>query len=300
MRPRKIPVYPLTAYSDGMTRNSSVFVGSYQDSVRQRPNRLSIHRHDYFELFLLEGNGEHFNDFATYPITTTTVVCVSPGQVHFWKDEGSLRGPMICFTQDFAEKDASPGYSLLQHSYWFPVGTAPIMKLSGDQARETRSLIDEMQREFSAREEGSDQILRLLLQALLYRISRFYPSQSTETSLLPQARLLRDFLFRLEQSFRAVTSVTDYANLLRVSTEALSEAVKAQTGKTVGTLIRQRILLEAQRLLLHTSLTVSEIAYNLNFADPSYFIRFFRRLTGKTPIGFRTSCHLNYYGTDRG
>ena len=47
-----------------MTRNSSVFVGSYQDSVRQRPNRLSIHRHDYFELFLLEGNGEHFNDFA--------------------------------------------------------------------------------------------------------------------------------------------------------------------------------------------------------------------------------------------
>jgi AraC family transcriptional regulator, transcriptional activator of pobA len=98
----------------------------------------------------------------------------------------------------------------------------------------------------------------------------------------------------VEQNFRAVTSISGYAQLLRVNPAALSGAVKEQTGRTAGTFIRQRILLEAQRLLLHTSLTVSEIAYGIGFEYPSYFIRFFRHLTGKTPSAFRDQCHLKY------
>jgi len=82
MQPRRIPVYPLADYSEDMTRDSSVFVGTYHESVRQRPKRMSIHRHNYFELFLLEGEGEHFNDFATYPLTATTVVCDSTDFTH--------------------------------------------------------------------------------------------------------------------------------------------------------------------------------------------------------------------------
>jgi nucleoside-diphosphate-sugar epimerase len=74
--------------------------------IAQRPNRLAIHRHDYFELYLLEGEGDHFNDFETYVIETVSIVCVSPGQVHFRKRAATLQGPMICFTQEFVEKHA--------------------------------------------------------------------------------------------------------------------------------------------------------------------------------------------------
>jgi NAD dependent epimerase/dehydratase family len=68
-----------------------------------------------------------------------------------------------------------------------------------------------------------------------------------------------------EQNFRAVTSISGYAELLRVNPAALSGAVKEQTGRTAGTFIRQGILLEAQRLS-----------------------------TGKTPSAFRDQCHLKY------
>jgi AraC-like DNA-binding protein len=294
MRRRKIPVYPIADYSDGMTRDTGIFVGTIEESIAQRPNRLATHRHDYFELYLLEGEGEHFNDFETYAIETPSIVCVSPGQVHFWKQAATLQGPMICFTQEFVEKQAPSGYSLLQHPFWYPIANPPIITVSTDQAGEARSLIEEMQREFIARKAGSEQILSLLLQALLLRINRIYPLQNSQTISRSETHLLRSFLLALEQNFKAVTSITGYAELLRVNPEALSGAVKKQTGRTVGAFIRQRILLEAQRLLLHTSLTVSEVAYGVGFEDPSYFIRFFRRLTGKTPSAFRDHCHLKY------
>jgi AraC family transcriptional activator of pobA len=294
MRPRKIPVYPIADYSDSMTRDTGIFVGTIEESIAQRPNRLAIHRHDYFELYLLEGEGEHFNDFETYAIETPSIVCVSPGQVHFWKQAATLQGPMICFTQEFVEKHAPSGYSLLHHPFWYPIANPPIITVSTDQAGEARSLIEEMQREFIARKAGVEQILGLLLQALLLRINRIYPLQNAQISSRSETHLLRTFLLALEQNFRTVTSITGYAELLRVNPEALTGAVKQQTGRTAGTFIRQRILLEAQRLLLHTSLTVSEIAYGVGFEDPSYFIRFFRRLTGKTPSAFRDQCHLKY------
>ena len=108
----------------------------------------------------------------------------------------------------------------------------PIITVSTDQAGEARSLIEEMQREFTARKAGSEQILVLLLQALLLRISRIYPLQNPETSSCSETQLLRTFLFALEQNFRAVTSISGYAELLRVNPAALSGAVKEQTGRT--------------------------------------------------------------------
>lgn len=90
--------------------------------------------------------------------------------------------------------------------------------------------------------------------------------------------------------------MSSHATLLGVSPETLSEIVKKETGKTPGTLIRERILLEAKRLLLHSSLSVAEIAYELTFKDPSYFNRFFRRSTADTPAEFRKRCWLYAQG----
>jgi AraC family transcriptional regulator, transcriptional activator of pobA len=287
---RKIPVYPLSDYSGGMTLTSEIFVGTFEESIQQRPNRLTIHRHNYFELFFLEGKGEHFNDFEVYKIETPTIVCVSPGQVHFWKNKESLRGPMICFTQEFAEKYASADYSLLQHRFWFPAGNPPVIPVSKEQARDIAMLLDEIQREFKAGAEGSDRIVRLLLQLILLKMNRLYLAGNVTQGSRREAELVRNFLVKLEHNLGVASSVSSYAALLSVSPETLSETVKKETGKTPGTLIRERVLLEAKRLLLHTSLNVSEIAYQLLFKDPSYFNRFFRRSTGNTPAEFRKQC----------
>jgi AraC-like DNA-binding protein len=75
--------------------------------------------------------------------------------------------------------------------------------------------------------------------------------------------------------------------MLKVTSGHLSKSVLEHTGQTAGEIIRDRLLLEAQRLLVHSSLNVAEIAISLQFEDPSYFSRFFRRSTRMSPGEFR-------------
>ena len=72
-----------------------------------------------------------------------------------------------------------------------------------------------------------------------------------------------------------------------MTAERLNEHVKRAAGVTAGHLIRQRVLTEAKRQLVFTAQPIHEIAYELAFADPSHFARFFRKHTGTTPQAFR-------------
>jgi len=91
----------------------------------------------------------------------------------------------------------------------------------------------------------------------------------------------------IEENFLAKTSVSEYAKLLGITANHLNETVKRTIGKTAGELIRHRLLLEAKRLLIHSELSSSEIAHRLNFQDPSYFGRFFKKYTQHSPGDFR-------------
>jgi hypothetical protein len=93
-------------------------------------------------------------------------------------------------------------YSLLQHRFWFPSSCAPIIEVSKDQVRETASLVQEIQREFNKPAEGSDRIIRLLLQLILLKMNRFYIPQNKSQSSRREAQLVRDFLIAYELMFK--------------------------------------------------------------------------------------------------
>src|SRR3982751_2927759 len=63
-------------------------------------------------------------------------------------------------------------------------------------------------------------------------------------------------------------------------------------GISAGEVIRERIVLEAKRLLVNGGLSITEIAYRLNFQDNSYFTKFFKKYAGATPEDFRRVHHV--------
>jgi AraC family transcriptional regulator, transcriptional activator of pobA len=91
----------------------------------------------------------------------------------------------------------------------------------------------------------------------------------------------------VEENFRKERLLEFYATKLAMTPDRLNDHVKRATGVTAGHLIRQRVLTEAKRQLVFTNQPIHEIAYNLAFADPSHFARFFRKQTGTTPQAFR-------------
>ncbi|MGH8259179.1 MAG: helix-turn-helix domain-containing protein, partial [Steroidobacteraceae bacterium] len=74
---------------------------------------------------------------------------------------------------------------------------------------------------------------------------------------------------------------------LGVSPKRLRAACVEATGKPPMRLVHERLMLEAKRLLTYTHLTVAQTAYELGFADPAYFSRFFSEHAGEPPIAFR-------------
>lgn len=84
-------------------------------------------------------------------------------------------------------------------------------------------------------------------------------------------------------------TVQFFADALNVSPAYLSDMLRTLTGQNTQQHIHQALIDKAKRLLLSTSLSVNETAFQLGFAYPQYFSRLFKKKTGLTPAEFRTT-----------
>jgi AraC family transcriptional activator of pobA len=296
-RKKEVPFRPLEAYGTVASPVEQVFVARFEEAILVHTDRLHFHRHTYYEAFYMDGKGAVCIDFQDYAITGPTLVFTSPGQVHRWMNSGGLKGPIICFTQEFYDGRELPPSSLLEHEFWFPLHTAPLLALGKEEARSMQVLWHQVELETPASKERNE-ILRALLRVIFNQATRLYQRQPVGAAALakeaPSGRLVREFRLAVETHFRKISSVAGYAKLLRLTPDHLASCVGRLTGQAPGEIIRDRMLLEAKRLLIFTSLSVSEIGYELKFEDPAYFSRFFRRLMRISPGEFRRRISEKY------
>jgi AraC-like DNA-binding protein len=105
--------------------------------------------------------------------------------------------------------------------------------------------------------------------------------------------VLRNFQKLIDLHYKEKKLTKDYAALLYVTPNHLNALSKDVTGHSAGELIRNRVLLEAKRLLVNAEMNVSQIADELEFADNSYFSKFFKKYVGVTPEVFRKQITKN-------
>jgi len=97
----------------------------------------------------------------------------------------------------------------------------------------------------------------------------------------------------VQQKFREVRTIKDYASQLNVSAKYLTEIVKQSTGRNASEMVTEQVIKEAKFLLKNPQLSIGEIAYKLHFSDPSFFGKYFKRLTGVAPKTYRESVFLS-------
>lgn len=91
----------------------------------------------------------------------------------------------------------------------------------------------------------------------------------------------------LERHFRYEHHPMFYASAMDMSLFRLNNIVRMHLGKTIYEAIQDRLHQEALHLLMHSSLKVQEIAYELGCCDAAYFARDFRKRTGTSPRAYR-------------
>lgn len=247
------------------------------------------HRHDHFAIFFVtRGTGHHVIDFKDYELKPERLFFIAPGQVHAWKSFEGVRGFVILFTKEFFSLTLQ--YQELRTYLFFNTAYQhTYLDLEKDAASQLQRIFKNIEDEHTQRKSYSQNIIRSYVNILLFELTRAYEQS------LPQVKdkdtvnqLLRDFEALVNKNYRMLHSVNDYAKLLHITANYLNTICKKRKDKSAGEIIRDRMMLEAKRLLTHSDSTIAQIAYDLNFEDNSYFGRFFKKYSGVTPAAFRS------------
>lgn len=137
-------------------------------------------------------------------------------------------------------------------------------------------------------------MLHALCEALFYEtvsiyISAMQRSGGNGQTTTRRSDLMNRFTELVGKHYASQRSVGWYAEQLHVSPKHLSSTIKEISGFTAGQWIDRKVVREAQILLRHTGKSIGEIADELNFANQSFFGKYFKNLTGKAPREYRTN-----------
>jgi len=103
----------------------------------------------------------------------------------------------------------------------------------------------------------------------------------------PAVRHARAFQRLVEQEFASQRPLAFYAAALGVTPGHLNRLTRAVLGASAMSVVERRVMHEARRLLVFTTMPVKQVAYALGYADPAYFSRAFSRSAGLPPERFR-------------
>ncbi|UOE46827.1 AraC family transcriptional regulator [Mucilaginibacter sp. SMC90] len=255
-------------------------------SINGLPNFKEVERshRDNGHLFILQEKGttQIEIDFQTHHIQASSVIYIHPSQVHrLISFENATTSSWIITSENLQPEyvklleDLIPAKPLL-------LDTETLSVISN-----TASLCIQLSER--KQEKLYDVILKESCNTLVALIVSQYLTHSKSADTYSRFEVItKAFRSLLEHDFMKVKSPMTYARHLNITTPYLNECVKAATGQPVSYHIQQRVTLEAKRLLSHSNKSVKEIAGELGYDDFSYFTRLFTKITGITPLAFRS------------
>ncbi len=272
----------------GKPTQEDVVVARFPDYLAAHSDIHFPHRHSFYHLALFtSGAGTHTIDFERFPVKPGQLYFMVPGQVHGWYFEGNVDGYVINVSAGFFNVFLKDADYIERFPFLSGVAAEGVVELTAAALKEVQPIFEEMLQEVAAERPFNMDMLRLLMLELFIRVSRSTQQGAIKQDMLHNNLLLRNFRKLVEQHYMQLRLPKDYAAMLYVTPNYLNAFCQHMLGKSAGEVIRDRVLLEAKRLLVNADTNISAIAYQLNFADNSYFTKFFRKYAGVTPEEFR-------------
>lgn len=253
---------------------------------------------DFFEIvFFKKGNGRLILNNQQIDLKDNSVVFISPYQKRQWHfdKESDQDFTILLFQEDFLNEffaDKLFTYKLL---YFYQLHFPVQMNVDRPFIEKYCALLTEIKDELVHTKAGSVHIIRSLIYYILQKLNREYALRNDLDLEKENNHYAFKFKQLIEINIKKKQRIADYAEMLGISRVSLNTAVKEQFNVTATHLLKQRLLLEIKNYLIHSKLTVSEIAYQLNFSEPNHLMRFFKNQTGMTTSEFLTDNGYNLH-----
>lgn len=246
------------------------------------------HKHDFYHLvYFTSGTGNHSIDFVQFPVEAGQVYFMIPGQVHTWNFESKPAGFIINFSEQYINSLVTHARYLHQFSFFSGIAGEQVIKLPDERRSQAEEILTTIVREGNGNLDMRDDFIKTALIQLFILVNRNIEKITSKHKSSYNYILLRNFQKLVDEHYKEKRLTKDYASMLYVTPNYLNALSNDVTGRSAGELIRDRILLEAKRLLINAQLSITEIAGELDFADNSYFSKFFKKYTGVSPEVFR-------------
>ncbi len=240
----------------------------------------------YALLVPMAGEAEIVMDGTPHEIRRGRVFFINYNQVIHISAADSFVGKLITFTRSFYNLIYT-GNRKIKNDTAF-TGLPAFAAFRRAELTEFLVTVSDISAEGSKQQTLSRETVCLLLKVLMLKYIRasggdnYIGFKTNRTTAYVEA-----FETLVNQNFRQLKRTSDYAEKLNITPNYLNSIVKDRMDLTAERYIQNRVILEAERLLLNTNLSVTEISYDLGFSDKSHFGKYFRKTTGESPNRFR-------------
>jgi AraC family transcriptional regulator, transcriptional activator of pobA len=230
----------------------------------------------------LRGDGELRVDFTPVPLGAHTLTFVARGRVQQFVVDRAVDAWMLIVRPEFLLAGGDAADPLVHAAVLRPGWPVPAIRVAPAEHRELCALAGQLDAEHARPLDAvQPHLLAALARAVILRAERLVGPAP------PVPAPVQRFFTILERDHARSRAVAHYARAAGISPRRLGELVVAHAGKPPKQVIDDRVILEQKRLLVHTELSIKELAARTGFAEPTNLVKFFRHHTGQTPRAFR-------------
>jgi len=239
--------------------------------------------------FLEEGSATIFSEGKSIAIEAPCIIYVPQGILHGFSFSETITGEVLTLKSELIANALS---GLMNMSLYFQKLRYIPFEHDSTSFKELMVTRQSLRSELRTKKIARDKLITLLIQILIVRLYRLV-SENLEFELPQNKRKLayyNQYIKDIKTHHAETVKVSDYAKYLNISAVHLNRICNELVQKSALHVIHEQLAIIAKRSLLQENLSIAEIAYSLNFKDPSHFSKFFKKQVGKSPNQFK----LNY------
>lgn len=284
---RDVPVYKLYGelehwMTPDMVHCESIAARSQLHNWEIKPHQ----HHGLFQILLLKnGTAKIRLDDRNHEMAAGQILAVPQMCIHGFQFSRNAVGHVVTIAYPLLDRLSQPlgeGVALLNSPHVHDLG-------DNEDSVHIKSAFATLDREYKGNAPYRNQVMESVLGTILvWIVRRSMPYHNEQPRSAGRGdRHFNAFCQMVEEHFAEHYPVARYAQRLGITAAHLNVLCRQAIGKSALELIHERMLLQAKRNLVYTSMTINVVSYTLGFSDPAYFTRFFKRQTGLSPKDFR-------------
>jgi len=282
-----IRTFTLTQISTHPVLRGELVILTISEFLRKAADGNHYKNKFYTVLMFSKGKGSLQIDHQLFEIRPNSFFFINYHQAYSFTGIEACEGNVVLFTKSFYNYIYT-GNRIIKSDTALADLSPCITGLTGEKRKDLWQSSEALKKEYSTQNSLSKEIACLQLKVMMLKyIRNTRPVYAIQEAPDRKKELADRFSALVNLHFRELKSTSEYAGKLNITPNYLNAVIRERLDMTAGQIIKNRVILEAERLLLHTTLSIAEIAYDLGFSDRSHFGKYFKAEKKHSPNEYR-------------